>query len=75
MSEDYNIISSGKGKLMTAGYGIVLPPPPKSTIIIGRNPGVQVGVDKKFNWFQKKMIKWCFGFEVKENKDESKRSN
>lgn len=44
------------------------PEPPITTIRIGGNPGLQVGVDKKFNWFQKKMIKWCFGFEVKENK-------
>ena len=41
--------------------------PPISTIYIGKDTGVQIGVDKKFNWFQKKMIKWCFGFEVKEN--------
>lgn len=44
------------------------PQTPISTICIGDNPGLQIGVDKKFNWFQKKMIKWCFGFEVKENK-------
>ena len=43
-------------------------PPPISTIYIGGDTGVQVHVDKKFNWFQKKMIKWCFGLEVKENK-------
>ena len=42
--------------------------PPITTIRIGKAPGLQIGVDKKFNWFQKKMIKWCFGFEVKENK-------
>ncbi len=66
MDKDY-IISKEKGKIKT-GWGIYPPPPPKSIIIIGDNPGVQIGVDKKFNWFQKKMIKWCFGFEVKENK-------
>ena len=42
--------------------------PPITSIWIGKNPGVCIGVDKKFNWFQKKMIKWCFGFEVKENR-------
>lgn len=73
MNEDY-MISGEPGKLL-AGCVLELPSPPKSTIIIGHNPGVQIGVDKKFNWFQKKMIKWCFWFEVKENKDESKRSN
>ena len=49
------------------GYGIELPKPPITTIYIGKDTGVQIGVDQKFNWFQKKMIKWCFGFEVKEN--------
>ena len=45
------------------------PNPPISTICIGdRGYAWEIGVDKKFNWFQKKMIKWCFGFEVKENK-------
>ena len=53
------------------GYGMKIPEPPVTTICIGVNPGMQIGVDKKFNWFQKKMIKWCFGFEVKENKDET----
>ena len=44
--------------------------PPLSQICIGggEHHSIEVGVDKKFNWFQKKMIKWCFGFEVKENK-------
>lgn len=73
MSEDYKM-SYEPGKLY-ASYAIELPPPPKSIIIIGRNPGIEIGVNKKFNWFQKKMIKWCFGFEVEEYKDESKRSN
>ena len=42
---------------------------PISNIYIGGGGQhtISVGVDKKFNWFQKKMIKWCFGFEVKEN--------
>ena len=49
-------------------YVISKPVPPISTIYIGKDTGAQIGVDKKFNWFQKKMIKWCFGFEVRENK-------
>ena len=49
-------------------FGLEFPKTPTTNICIGGNPGVQIGVDKKFNWFQKKMIKWCFGFEVKENK-------
>ena len=44
------------------------PDPPISIIYIGDDKHIwAVGVDKKFNWFQKKMLKWCFGFEVKEN--------
>jgi hypothetical protein len=50
------------------GYAIGIPKKPNTTIHIGENPGMQIDVDKKFNWFQKKMIKWCFGFDVKENK-------
>ena len=48
---------------------IKMPDPYISTIYIGNHIGraIEIGVDKKFNWFQKKMIKWCFGFEVKEN--------
>ena len=43
---------------------------PISNIIIGQQDGCSmvIGVDKKFNWFQKKMLKWCFGFEVEEIK-------
>lgn len=36
-------------------------PPVKSKIIIGN---LTIFNTKKFNWFQKKMIKLCFGFEV-----------
>jgi hypothetical protein len=50
------------------GFAIGTFKPPATTIYIGKDTGVQIGVDKKFNWFQKKMIKRCFGFEVKENK-------
>ena len=48
-------------------HGIEFIKPPISTIYIGKDTGAQISVDKKFNWFQKKMIKWCFGFDVKEN--------
>lgn len=49
------------------------PDPPISTIYIGGDKGAscEIGVDKKFNWFQKKMIRWCFGFEVKENNNDT----
>lgn len=39
----------------------------KKPISIISVSNVHIHVNKKFNWFQKKMIKWCFGFEVKEN--------
>lgn len=68
MKED-SIISNEPGKIY-CGQPIMPPPPPKSTIIIGDGyPNWCIGVDKKFNWFQKKMLKWCFGFIIKENKD------
>lgn len=47
------------------------PPPPVTTIYIGKYVCCQIGVDKKFNWFQKKMMKWCFGWEVKEKKNDA----
>lgn len=50
------------------GHAIGIPQKPITTIWIGEDTGMRIDVDKKFNWFQKKMIKWCFGFEVKENK-------
>ena len=52
----------------TPEIAIGRPKPTISTICIGGTPGLQIGVDKKFNWLQKKMIKWCFGFEVRENR-------
>ena len=73
MNEDYAV--STKSGVLRIGQPLTLQPPPKSTIIIGDTPSLRIGVDKKFNWFQKKMLKWCFGFEVEEYKDESKRSN
>ena len=35
-----------------------------SMITVGENRKISITIDHKFNWFQKKMIKWCFGFEV-----------
>lgn len=35
-----------------------------SRIVIGDSYSLEIKVDKHFNWFQKKMIKWCFGFDV-----------
>ena len=63
-----NVIKVKSHEEGQVAFGIEFPKPPITNICIGENPGVQIGVDKKFNWFQKKMIKWCFGFEVKENK-------
>lgn len=41
----------------------------KSIIHVG--PGMQVHVSKRFNWFQKKMLNWCFGFEVEDVNNET----
>lgn len=64
MNDNFKIFEGGNINSFT----IDVPKPPISTIIIGKGRSWQIGVDKKFNWFQKKMIKWCFGFEIKENK-------
>lgn len=43
-----------------------------SKIFIGRDGvrQIDITVDHHFNWFQKKMIKWCFGFEVEDYSEE-----
>ena len=35
-----------------------------SLIIIGKHRNLTIATDHHFNWFQKKMIKWCFGFTI-----------
>ena len=35
-----------------------------SKIKIGKTRSFTIYVDHRFNWFQKKMIKWCFGFTI-----------
>lgn len=41
-----------------------------SKIIIGKHRAVTVMIDQHFNWFQKKMIKFCFGFTVEDYSDD-----
>ena len=35
-----------------------------SKITIGKTGSFTIYVDHRFNWFQKKMIKWCFCFTI-----------
>lgn len=67
MNEEFSIL---KG-VSLCSESIKPPKQPISKIFIGKEGGfsIEIGVDKKFNWLQKKMIKWCFGFKVKENKN------
>lgn len=32
----------------------------------GKQSNIEVKLDKHFNWFQKKMWKWCFGVKVED---------
>lgn len=41
-----------------------------SLIKIGNNRSLMITIDRHFNWFQKKMIKWCFGFDIKDYSEE-----
>lgn len=41
-----------------------------SRIKIGKLYTLNINVDHHFNWFQKKMIKWCFGFTVEDYSEE-----
>lgn len=46
-----------------------------SEISFGKNIGkITVYTDHHFNWFQKKMIKWCFGFEVSDYTEDLKEN-
>lgn len=35
----------------------------------GKERSLKIYLDQHFNWFQKKMIKWCFGIVVKDYKE------
>lgn len=39
-------------------------------IQFGKLRSVTISVDHHFNWFQKRMIKWCFGFTVEDYGEE-----
>lgn len=39
-------------------------------IQFGKLRSVTILVDHHFNWFQKRMIKWCFGFTVEDYGEE-----
>ena len=41
-----------------------------SRIRIGGVRTSNIDVDHHFNWFQKRMIKWCFGFTVEDYSEE-----
>lgn len=41
-----------------------------SRIVTWSSYSLEIKVDKHFNWFQKKMIKWCFGFDVFDYKED-----
>lgn len=39
-------------------------------IRFGKLRSITILVDHHFNWFQKRMIKWCFGFTVEDYSEE-----
>lgn len=42
-----------------------------SVITIGDEPPkVTMYVQQHFNWFQKNMLRWCFGFHIEDYSDE-----
>lgn len=41
-----------------------------SRILIGKDTTIDIRTDQHFNWFQKKMMKWCFGFKVEDYSEE-----
>lgn len=41
-----------------------------SKVSVGKLYTVTFNIDHHFNWFQKKMIKWCFGLTVEDYTEE-----
>lgn len=41
-----------------------------SKVSVGKLYTVTFNIDRHFNWFQKKMIKWCFGLTVEDYTEE-----
>ena len=41
-----------------------------SKVSVGKLYSVTFNIDHHFNWFQKKMIKWCFGLTVEDYTEE-----
>lgn len=41
-----------------------------SKVSVGKLHTVTFNIDHHFNWFQKKMIKWCFGLTVEDYTEE-----
>ena len=41
-----------------------------SKITIGKDRSINVIVDHHFNWFQKRILRWCLGFKVQDYSEE-----
>ena len=46
-----------------------------SKITIGKTQSLNIFTDHHFNWFQKKMIRWCFGFSIEDYTEEEETGN
>lgn len=55
--------SANTESFVDAAHSIVFPEY-KTKITIGSDYGIVFYVEKRFNWFQKKMMRWCFGWKV-----------
>ena len=63
-SDEVKIDFSSTYDLFEGSPSSVKMPEYKTKIVIGGDYGIVVGVEKRFNWFQKKMMNWCFGWKV-----------
>lgn len=60
---------AGEWILPNPEYGLVYrPPPPKAVITIGDY--LHIESQRRFNWFQRKMMALFFGWEVKNTEEE-----
>lgn len=60
----------GLSDLKVTPFGLPKIKKKSSWIRIGGVRALNIYVDHHFNWFQKRMIKWCFGFTVEDDSEE-----
>lgn len=60
-------MKEGQSKNSMTQTGVIASPPKPKCFLKweGDTEGIQFGIYRDFNWFQRKMLKWCFGLDYK----------